>query len=136
MFTIQLKGALYSKFAAHVPVIRRWKLVWERREFGSRIDRLDQSFPLFPSWESLPTGGTEIKLVGDWSVRVKRIVGETNGDFIALQVLWNGVEVPGTYQALPLPNPSVIGSRKLFNWKTDVWKGVRLDVEASLVWEP
>ena len=137
MFTLKLNGTLTSKFAAHVPVIRRWKLVWERREFGTRIDRLDHSFPLFPSWESLPVGGIEIKLVGDWAVRVKRVVGGAeNGLFIAVFAVWNGVEVPGTYQALSLPHPEVVGSVRLFDWKTDLWRGVKLDLGAKIVWEP
>ena len=138
MYSIKLNGTLNSKFAAHVPVIRRWKLVWERREFGSRVDRLDQTFPLqFTDWNALPVGGVKIKLVGDWEVQVKRVVGgQENGLFVALALYWNGVEVPGTYKTIPLPLFSQVMPQTSFDWKVDVWKGVSLDVKAALVWEP
>lgn len=136
MFTIKLKGTLNSKFAAHVPVIRRWKLVWERREFGSRVDQIDQSVPLqFTDWNILPVGGKKVKIVGDWEVQVKRIVGGTE-NLIALSLFWNGIEVPGTYKAIPLPDLSQVVPSNAFDWKADVWKGVSLDLKASLVWEP
>ena len=91
----------------------------------------------FTDWNALPVGGVKIKLVGDWEVQVKRVVGgQENGLFVALALYWNGVEVPGTYKTIPLPLFSQVMPQTSFDWKVDVWKGVSLDVKAALVWEP
>jgi hypothetical protein len=33
---LKIVGLINAKFAAHVPVIRNWRIVWERREFGTK----------------------------------------------------------------------------------------------------
>lgn len=137
MFILSLKGTLTSKFALHVPVVRRWRLVWERREFGTRIDDLDRDIFLFDEWDRIPEGGIVFKVAGDWSIRVKRVLGgEDMGLMVAVSALWNGIEVPGTYKVFPLPLKDLIGHKKLFDWKTEVWKGVKLDVDAAVAWKP
>jgi len=137
MFTLALNGTLTSKLAAHVPVVRRWRIVWERRELGTRIYRIDREIPLrFADWNGLPSGGQEIPIVGDWSLRIKRVLGGGDADrLIALQILWNGAEVPGTYQTVPIPGRDVLGPDRRFHWRTELWRGVALDV-AAVRWAP
>lgn len=136
MYEIHLKGTLTSKRAMHVPVIRRWKLVWERREFGTQVDRIDRVFPLrFDAWENIPEGGVEVKLGSGFSVLVKRVLsgGQGDGLMLGVSVLYQGSMLPGTYRAFVIPTPE---NKKLLAWHTEVWKGVKVDVEATLSWSP
>lgn len=132
MYEIHLKGTLTSKRAMHVPVIRRWRLVWERREFGTRVDRIDRTFPLrFDAWENIPEGGVEIKLGSGFSVLVKRVLSQGQGDglLLGVSVLYEGTMLPGTYRTFVIPD---FNGTKLLAWHTEVWKGVKVDVEATL----
>lgn len=136
MYEIHLKGTLTSKRAAHVPVIRRWKIVWERREFGTQVDRIDRRFPLrFDAWENIPEGGVEVKLGSGFSVLVKRLLSKGQGDglMLGVSVLYQGSMLPGTYRAFTIPD---FDGTKLLAWHTEVWKGVKVDVEATLSYSP
>lgn len=133
MYEIHLKGTLTSKMAVRVPVIRRWRLVWEERD---RIDRIDRRFPLrFDAWENIPEGGVEVKLGSGLSVLVKRVLsgGQGDGLMIGVSVLYQGSMLPGTYKAFAIPDFDKI---KLLAWHTEVWKGVKVDVEAMLSYSP
>lgn len=131
MYEIHLKGTLTSKWAMHVPVIRHWRLVWERREFGTRVDRIDRAYPLrFDAWEDIPVGGVEINLGSGFSILITRVLLRRGG---GVSVLYQGFILPGTYQVFVIPTPE---NAKLFVWRTEVWKGVKVDVEATLSRSP
>jgi hypothetical protein len=52
--TLKIVGLINAKFAAHVPVIRNWRLVWERREFGTKRIWLNETATVpFDAWTDL-----------------------------------------------------------------------------------
>lgn len=127
MIILNLNGTLQSKFAAHVPVFRRWKLIWERREFGTRVDTLFHHQVAFPTYETLPPGGVRLPIVGEWAVNISK-EGTEGEPVIGVVFLWNNMTVPGTAQRVKLP-PT--GSVKVLKFQTDLWKGVKLDILAE-----
>jgi len=132
MYKIKIKGDLYSKFAMHVPVIRRWRLVWERREFGTRLDRIDETIPLpFDAWAMIPEGGVTVDLPAGFKIVVERVVGSATEHKLGIGVYHGDLLIPGTYNVVAIPT---LSGSKILGWKTELWKGVRLDVEAVLVY--
>lgn len=138
MYAIHLQGLLTVKKALHVPVFRRWRLRWERRELGTRTVHLDKTIPLrFTAWANLVRAGQTVRVFGDWAIHVQPVVvaGEEGGAFVALQVLWKGVGVPMTYQTVRLPGIDN-GRSTLVTWRAEVWRGGKIDIEATLLWQP
>lgn len=130
MYEITLKGTLTSKRAMHVPVFRRWKLVWERRELGTAVDRIDRSYPLhFLTLDAIPPSGIRIPLPSGFALNVTR-----EGEYhVAFNVLYNGIAVPGAVKTFHLPK---VEERKGLAWHTTLWKGVKLDLEGVLHFSP
>lgn len=125
MYNLKLTGNLKSKFAMHVPVIRHWKLVWERREFGERNTTIDQSF--YPI-----TLDETIHLPHGFSVTIKETpMGEAEGRWLFVGVNYQGVAVPGGNVIVKLPEAHHVA--KLFDLKCRVWKGASFDLKAELI---
>lgn len=134
MFVLDLKGQLTSKFSTDVPVIRKWKLVWERRDFGTRIDKIDKTVPLrFASYDEIPEIGFTQKVDGHFSVLMKKAKGSRS---VVTAIMYDGVEIPGTHKTHALPEPGSNFSNKILAWHTPLWKGVQLDLEGVLRYEP
>lgn len=135
MFELNVKGTLTSKRAAHVPVIRRWKLVWERREFGTQVDKLDKTIRLpFGAWADIPDNGANVKVTSDLRVVVKRLPAGSQGDHpVEAFATWQGQIIPGTRRTFNLPEVEAV---KVIAWHTDLWKGVKLDLESTISYDP
>lgn len=136
MYEIHVKGTVTSKMAAHVPVIRKWKIVLERREFGTKVDRIDRVFPLkFTAWENMPEGGVEVKINSDFSILVKRVISQGQGDglLLGVSVKYRGNVMPGTYKTFVIPK---VEESKFLAWHSEIYKGVTVDVEATLSFAP
>lgn len=130
MYEIRLRGALTSKRAWHVPVIRNWRVVWERREFGIQVDRIDRTIPLhFDVWEAIPESGLQVRIAGDFAVLIKRQLGNDGSKLVTVSALYRSLPIPGTVQTFPIP---VFSESKLLTWNSEIFKGVRINVEATL----
>jgi hypothetical protein len=130
MYQIKLIGTLTSKRAFDVPVIRNWKLVLERREFGTKIDKIDETINLhFLDWAEIPTGGIKVKLKGDIGIKVKR---DLDPDRVVVGLTYKGIDIPTTQKTYTLPFASGADFR-LLSINTEIWKGVNLDVKGRLV---
>ena len=61
--TLKIVGLITTKFAARVPVFRGWKLVWERREFGTKRIWLNETATVpFDAWTDLKMKPASIDL--------------------------------------------------------------------------
>jgi hypothetical protein len=131
MFEIQFIGSVQSKIAFHVPVIRRWRLVWERREFGTRTDYINETYPLdISDVTGIPDSGLNIRLWKEVVLVISRMRNQAQGDPIRVGVslTYAGFPIPGTMQIITLPAP---GELKFFALK-EAYKGVEVDVTATL----
>ena len=131
MYHLTLTGSLTSKRAMHVPVFRHWKLVRERREFGTQVDKITLDYPLKAlSWDDLPKE-KEIKLTNDFKV----ILTKREPEEVNFVVLFQGIPVPGTDKTIALPKMEYPKGR-LLAWHTTLWKGVQVDLEGSIAFIP
>ena len=127
MYHLTLTGTLTSKRTVHVPVIRHWKLLWERMEFGTQVDKVTLDYPLKAiSWDELPTDKV-IKLTNDFKV----ILTKRGPEEVNLVVLFQGFPVPGTDKTVALPKLEYPRGR-ILAWHTAPWKGVYVDLEGAI----
>ena len=118
----RIKGTLTTKRAAHVPVIRRWKLVFERREFGTQVENFEQDIVLAPINE-----GTRIPINRD-IVAVFR--ARTNGTkaMVTVQLEYQGVPV-----SLPKQFEVNIATTQPLTWYSELYKGVKIQASVEVV---
>lgn len=118
---LNIKGTLTSKRAMHVPVIRRWRLVWERREFGTKVDRINKTIPV-----KIDIGrGND--LGHGFSIHFN--MATPNSHKATIEVRYMGMQVPGTRQVFDIP---MLSQKRHFAWNTHLYKGVKVDVEAVI----
>lgn len=130
---LHLQGKLTSKRAAHVPVIRKWKLVWERREFGTQVDKIDYTFPL-DFTDSLKAGEQEviaIKMTDKLEVRVKVNLNDFPPQYVEFRLFYDGIYIPFSYTK-KLPKSDAGNSPTIIAIHNEIYKGVRLDVEGTI----
>ena len=124
-----------SKMAAHVPVIRKWRLVWERREFGTRVDN-ETVYLDFPTVNGL-TAPLEAKYqAGDIeTIGVIEPVISGTGTMIAfryrlkLMAKYKGL---GPFNLLETETPLTSGTIHVMT-EQEVYKGVKVNVTAEVV---
>ena len=133
MHEINLKGIVTSKRAAHVPVIRRWKLVWERREFGTQIDKIDLDIPIrFEGSLSdmiIPLS-LDVKIIDGLILRLRRQFEKAD-----IWIEWQKIEVPGTRRIIVIPSID-LPTGLILAWHPEPWKGVKIDIEGSITFKP
>ena len=120
--TFRIRGTLTSKRAAHVPVIRRWKLVWERREFGTQVDHFEQDIPL-------PAITEEARVpINKDIVAVFR--ARTNGTqaMVTVQLEYQGVAV-----SLPKQFTVNVATKEPLTWYSELYKGVKIQASVEVV---
>lgn len=132
MITLAVKGQLTSKRAAHVPVIRRWKLIWERREFGTQVDQIDLAQPIpYSDLAQLPPGGLVVKLPADFMLHINSDPDSSEPGSYVLVVAHKYVPVIlGTYKFTVPTSGKVV----LLDVNTQLYKGVKAEFELSLNW--
>ncbi|MEQ1761603.1 MAG: hypothetical protein ABL984_00525 [Pyrinomonadaceae bacterium] len=134
MYSLKLTGTITSKRAFHVPVFRRWRLVFERREFGTKIDRIDAEFPLyFHTGFDIPDGGVEVKLPAGFSILIKRMSSSNVEPLVRASVLFEGYTLPGWGYTFTIPD---FDDLHVLDWRSKIYKGVELDLYGSLYYTP
>jgi hypothetical protein len=121
MYHLVLKGTVTSKRSVDVPVFRHWRLVLERRELGTKVDKVEIDIPItFTADEDSKT----IKLTNDLSLVVKLTVKT-----IEISPLYKGQLIPGVRTfAIPTQVPKPLA------WHNSPWRGVKIDVEGYFRW--
>ena len=105
---LSLNGVVTSKRALHIPKIRKWKLVWERVELGTKVD----PFTFSKTFDALDT----------WTVKLTDDITITLDNMIMLK-----------YGSIPLYTWAVptFGTKEIA-WKGEVYKGVHVDISAHI----
>lgn len=113
----------------------------ERREFGTKTDKIDGKYPLMVAGKGiltradLPADGLRVGVLGDSkvSVLIKRLVGGESPDLLTVSLLYDGIRVPGMSYSTSFPGRSDF---KVFKYSGEVYKGVQVELEAVLSFQP
>lgn len=124
MITVNLTGTITSKIAFHVPVFRRWRLVWERRDFGTRVEEVEASIPV---GTFAGTFTPKVIPIGDKGSLVISVEKEGYVNYLVVSFRYMGEEVPGLKKYIPIPTEF-----KRFEWSKHVWRGVVIDLSVSV----
>lgn len=138
MFEVAISGTLVSeRYQIRVPVLRRGRILFERRSFGSRTLRIDDAVGFFDAWESLPVGGRTFSLGGPWGLRVKRVVGgQESGFYVTATLVYRGGDVLSAYKTVLLPSVGPFRLKREFRFSGAIEDGVTFDVKTTLSFAP
>lgn len=130
MLKINIAGTVTSKRAAHVPVFRKWRLVWERREFGTQVDRIERTYQSdHVSFAQIPKEGLTLGLGKDFDLSVVPLPDEDGVHLLRVALKYEGGEVPGTRKVLRVPE---LAAAQSLRFNKEVYKGVVVDLRGSL----
>ena len=126
MTEVHITGQIRVKKATHVPVVRRWRIVWERREFGTRTIPVNETIRVNPT--ALAHEGVRLRLANDVALEVRH--EHADGEYrLRFGLTFQGATIPGTEKTLHLPE---LNDVRLARWSTTPWRGVSVELEARL----